>query len=91
MRKARYEQGKARGYACVSYVSSRAVVWPSLELGDNSMIYENTVIQPYATVGSNCIVSSSVHISHHAQAADYCFISAGVVTGGNVRIGERWF
>ena len=91
LRKARYEQAKARGYARVSYVSSRAAVWPSLVVGDNSLIYENTVIQPYATVGNNCVVRSNVHISHHAQVADHCFISAGVVTGGNVSLGERCF
>jgi len=91
LRMDRFQQARSRGYATVSYVSSRATVWPSLEVGDNSMIYENTVIQPYATVGNGCIIRSSVHISHHTQVGDHSFIAAGVVTGGQVTIGERCF
>jgi sugar O-acyltransferase (sialic acid O-acetyltransferase NeuD family) len=91
LRKVRYENAKARGYACVSYVSSRALVWPNLLIGENTMIAENSVIQPFARIGNNCIVRSSVHISHHAQVADHSFIAAGVTTGGNVKIGERCF
>jgi len=89
VRRSRYEDAKARGYQCISYVSSKATTWPDLQVGENSFIYENTVIQPYATVGHNCVIRSSVHISHHVHVGDHCFFAPGVVTGGNVVIEEQ--
>lgn len=91
IRRARCEAAQAIGYSLISYVSSKACVWPNLQMGHNSLIFEHTVIQPYARIGDNCVIRSSVHISHHVCINDHCFVAAGVVTGGGVSLGEQSF
>lgn len=91
VRRARFEQAKARGYAFVSYVSSRASVWPDLQIGENVLIYEHAIIQPFARIGSNCIIRSGAHISHHCEVADHAFVAAEVAMGGEGYVGEQAF
>jgi sugar O-acyltransferase (sialic acid O-acetyltransferase NeuD family) len=91
IRRARYEQAKQRGYSFVSYVSSRASVWPDLRIGDNVLIYEHAIIQPFARIGNNCIIRSGAHISHHCEVADHAFVAAEVAMGGAAYVGEQAF
>ena len=82
---------KARGYRLATYVSSRASVWPDLELGDNCFVMEGTLIQPFVRISNNVIVWSGSLISHHVEIADNCFIASGVTVSGGVRIGPNCF
>ena len=91
LRRARFEAARRRGYDFVSYVSSRASVWPDLHVGDNVLIYEHAIIQPFARIGSNCIIRSGAHISHHCQVADHAFVAAEVAMGGEGVVGEQAF
>lgn len=91
VRRARYEAARARGYDCVSYVSSRASVWPDLQIGDNVLVYEHAIIQPFARIGDNCIIRSGAHISHHCQVQDHAFVAAEVAMGGEGLVGEQAF
>lgn len=91
VRRARYEAAKQRGYTFVSYVSSRASVWPDLDIGENVLIYEHAIIQPFVRIGSNCIIRSGAHLSHHCQIADHAFVAAQVAMGGEGFVGEQAF
>lgn len=91
LRKARYLAAKTLGYRCISYVSSKATVWPGFEPGDNCFIFEDNVIQPFVSIGNNVILWSGNHIGHHTSIADHCFLASHVVVSGNVSIGERCF
>lgn len=91
LRMDRYRQAKAAGYGFVSYVSSRASVWPDLQIGENCLIYEHAIIQPFARIGDNVIIRSGVHISHHCEVGSHSFIGAEAAFGGNVTLGERVF
>ncbi len=91
IRRSRYEQAKQRGYTFVSYVSSRASVWPDLKLGENVLIYEHAIIQPFARIGNNCIIRSGAHISHHCEVANHAFVGAEVAMGGDGYVGEQAF
>lgn len=91
VRRSRFERAKARGYAFVSYVSSRASVWPDLKIGENVLIYEHAIIQPFARIGDNCIIRSGAHISHHCEVADHAFVAAEVAMGGEGYVGEQAF
>jgi sugar O-acyltransferase (sialic acid O-acetyltransferase NeuD family) len=88
LRTERYLMAKSLGYRFVSYVSTRALIWPDLQVGENCMIYEGVIIQPFARIGDNCILRSGCNISHHADVADHVFISAGALVAGGARIGE---
>lgn len=91
LRRTRYEQAKAQGYRFIRYVSSRALTWPDLRIGENCLIYEGAIIQPFSTIGDNVIIRSGVHISHHCTVADHAFVAAGATLGGHVHIGEQAF
>lgn len=91
LRRDRYLSAKARGYACASWISSRAVTWPDLACGDNAMVFEGAIVQPFARIGSNTIVRSGCHVSHHAVVEDHCFLAPRACLGGGAVIKERCF
>jgi sugar O-acyltransferase (sialic acid O-acetyltransferase NeuD family) len=80
-----------RGYALASYVSSRAFVWPNVELGEHCFIFENNVVQPFVRLGRNVVLWSGNHIGHHSTIGDNCFVSSHVVVSGFVTIGRNCF
>src|SRR5437879_11045966 len=43
-RAAVYNDSKSRGYELISYISSRAIHWGEIEIGDNCCIFENVVL-----------------------------------------------
>ncbi|MCR4322235.1 MAG: acetyltransferase [Candidatus Brocadiaceae bacterium] len=91
LRMQKFNEARQRGYQFVSYISSRASVWPDLQIGENCMVYEHAIIQPFAHIGDNVIIRSGVHISHHTAVGDHCFIGAEAALAGNVQVGERCF
>lgn len=91
LRAARYSEGRARGYSFVTYVSSRALVWPDLQVGENAMIYEGANVQPFARIGQDCILRNACNIGHHATIGDHVFLAAHAVVGGGATVGERCF
>ena len=84
-------QVKAAGYSPISYVSSKATVWPDLRVGENCFVLEDNTIQPFVRIGDNTTLWSGNHIGHHATIGDHCFITSHVVVSGGVTVGERCF
>lgn len=84
-------EAKAKGYAPVSYVSSRAFVWRNAEIGENCFVFEGNVIQYSARVGNNVILWSGNHIGHRAVIGDDAFLSSHVVVSGYCSVGEACF
>ena len=91
LRAEKYQAAKDKGYALVSYVSSRATTFPGLQVGDNSFILEDNTIQPFVTIGNNVTLWSGNHIGHHSRIKDNCFIASHVVVSGGVTVGENCF
>ena len=86
-----YDAAKRVGYAPVSYVSSRAFVWPNCRIGEHCFIFEHNVVQPFSAIGRNVVLWSGNHIGHHSRIKDHCFISSHVVISGLCEVGERCF
>ena len=82
---------RAKGYRLVSYLSSRATVFPGFELNENCFILEDNTIQPFASVGANVTLWSGNHIGHHSIIEDDVFLASQVVVSGGVRIGQASF
>lgn len=91
LRKRKFEEAKAKGYKCVSYVSSKASTWPDLTVGENCFIFEDNTIQPFVTIGDNCVLWSGNHIGHHTNIHDHVFITSHVVISGCCEVGENSF
>jgi sugar O-acyltransferase (sialic acid O-acetyltransferase NeuD family) len=82
---------RAKSYRIVSYLSSRATVFPDFELKENCFILEDNTIQPFARVGANVTLWSGNHIGHHSVIEDDVFIASHVVISGGVRVGQGSF
>jgi sugar O-acyltransferase (sialic acid O-acetyltransferase NeuD family) len=89
LRRRLYDQVKASGYTCASYLSSRAFVWHNVEIGENTFIFEDNVLQHRVRVGDNVILWRGNHVGHQTVIEDDCFVSSHVVISGFCRIG-RW-
>jgi sugar O-acyltransferase (sialic acid O-acetyltransferase NeuD family) len=85
------DECKGKGYELVSYVSSKALPFGELEVGENTFVFEANVIQPFVRIGRNVIIWSGNHIGHHSTIEDHCFIASHAVISGNVTIGEESF
>jgi sugar O-acyltransferase (sialic acid O-acetyltransferase NeuD family) len=85
-RAAKYHEAKAKGYELINYISSKAVTWPGLVIGDNCSIYENCVIQPFARIGNNVVIAPGGIVGHHNVVNDHCFLATNTVLLGNVTL-----
>ena len=86
LREEKYLQAKAKGYELINYISSKAVVWPDLSIGDNCLIGENTSISPFVEIGNNVFIGPGCLIGHHSIIKDNCFIGPNAVILGSTTI-----
>ncbi len=87
LREEKYYQAKAKGYALITYLSSKATTWPGLISGDNCVVSEYASIGPRSEIGNDVTIGPNVVIGHHVVIKDHCFISAGSVILGGVTVG----
>ena len=91
VRAEKYEAAKSKGYKLISYVSSKATVFPGFECGDNCFIFEDNTIQPFVRVGNNVVMWSGNHIGHHSVIKDHVMITSHVVISGCCTVEEFCF
>jgi sugar O-acyltransferase (sialic acid O-acetyltransferase NeuD family) len=91
LRRRLYEEVKAAGYTCVSYVSSSALVWHNVEIGENTCVFEHSSLQHMARIGNNVILWNGVHIGHQSVVEDDCFFASHAVIAGYCRVGRGSF
>lgn len=95
VRMKRYTEAKQKGYTLVSYVSSKAVVWPELKIGENCMICDCANIRPFTKLGDNTFVMSGATIGHDAEVKEHCYLAihavllAGAKVESNCVIGSN--
>lgn len=85
-REERYYQAKEKGYKLATYISSKAVTWPELVIGDNCIVSENTTLGPRVRIGNDVAIGPNVVVGHHSVIGDHCFISSGAVILGGARV-----
>lgn len=86
-----YEEMKAKGYRCATYISSHAFVWRNATIGENCFIFEDNTVQPFVTIEDNVILWSGNHIGHRTIIKKNCFISSHAVISGYCTINESCF
>lgn len=91
VRRRLYNEVKAMGYSCVSYVSSHAFVVSSVEIGENTFIYENVILQHLSSVGNNVFIGSGTCIGHSSIIEEDCYFGPHATVCGNCRIGRGSF
>lgn len=85
-----YQAIKGKGYACISYLSSKATVFDN-EIGENCFILEDNTIQPFTRIGNNVVLWSGNHIGHHSVVRDHVTFTSHVVMSGHCDIGSYSF
>lgn len=88
-RKAPYEMMKQIGYECVNVVHNRAIIEPSVMIGEGNLIAAGAIIGSDARIGNNCIINAGAVISHDCIISDNCHIASGAILGGGVIVGEN--
>ena len=83
LRESVYQQIRHKGYDMISYVSSKATVFPGAEIGDNCFILEDNTIQPFTSIGNNVVLWSGNHIGHHGVIKDHVSFTSHVVLSGH--------
>lgn len=91
VRRQLYDKAKQMNYRLVSYISSKAFVWPNVKIGDNCFILEDNTLQPFTEVGDNVVMWSGNHLGHRSVVREDCFISSHCVISGYCDIGARSF
>jgi len=91
LRQEKFLQAKNAGYALPSYICSKLISWPDLNVGENCFILENQTIQPNVRIGNNVMIWSGNHIGHASIIGDHTYIASHVVISGNCSIGNRCF
>jgi sugar O-acyltransferase (sialic acid O-acetyltransferase NeuD family) len=86
-----YQKCREMGYSLISYVSSKATIFPESPIGDNCFILEDNTIQPFTSIGNNVILWSGNHIGHHGKVEDHVFFTSHVVMSGHCVIGASSF
>lgn len=82
---------KRQGYTCASFVSPRAFVWRTAEIGENAFVFEDNVVQHGVRIGDDVVLWSGNHIGHRTVVEDHVFIASHVVVSGFCRIGASSF
>lgn len=90
-REQKYKEAKQKGYRLATYVSSKATVWDTLKIGDNSFVFEHNNIQPFVEIGSNVVLWSGNQIAHHSIIGDHVFIASHAVVSGRCVVGDYCF
>ncbi len=86
LRESVYQKIKEKGYDLVSYVSSKATVFPGAQIGDNCFILEDNTIQPFTSIGNNVVLWSGNHIGHHSVIKDHVSFTSHVVLSGHCTV-----
>jgi sugar O-acyltransferase (sialic acid O-acetyltransferase NeuD family) len=82
-RRQKYCAIKQKGYALISYVSSKATRFAGTPIGDNCFILEDNTLQPYTSIGNNVVLWSGNHIGHHSVIRDHVMFTSHVVLSGH--------
>lgn len=91
VRASKYHVAKEQGYSLISYVSSKATIWPNFCCGENCFILEDNTIQPFVNIGNNVIMWSGNHVGHHTTIKDHVMLTSHVVISGCCTIEEFCF
>jgi sugar O-acyltransferase (sialic acid O-acetyltransferase NeuD family) len=82
----KYQQAKAKGYRLISYISSKAITWPDLVVGENCFISEGSICRPFLKIGNNVLILPGASIGHDSVIKDHCFIAAHATLLGAVTL-----
>ena len=91
LRAKKYNEVKAKGYYCPSYIDHNSNIPDDLIHGENCFLMSNSLVHPKVKIGNNVFVWSGAIIGHHTKIEDNCWFTSGSNISGNVNIGKNSF
>lgn len=81
-RESMYRRAREMGYTLRNYVSPTCDITPTVEMGDNNLIFGQTHIGIGGRMGSNNIIRQMVYLGHDFVLGSHNVIGAGCRIGG---------
>ena len=69
-------------------ISKNSILNGNVSVGEGTVIISNSVVNSGTKFGKHCLINTSSSIDHHNSFGNFSSTGPGVVTGGNVKIGE---
>lgn len=88
IRKKEVEAHIAKGHVFGTAIHPKAIVYPTAEIGEGSMILAGAIIGPHAVIGKHCIVNHGATVDHDCIIECFAHIAPGAHLCGEVRVGE---
>ncbi len=79
VRRQKYEEAKRKGYTLANYISSKAIVWPELILGENCMICDGANVRPFTRIGNDTFIMPGAVVGHDVAVGDHCYLAIHAV------------
>ena len=77
-----------RNIKWATIISKNSILQENVSIGEGTIIVANTVINTGTIIGKHCLINTSSSIDHHNNFKNFSSTGPGVITGGNVKIGE---
>jgi sugar O-acyltransferase (sialic acid O-acetyltransferase NeuD family) len=80
-----------KNFKWISLVSKKTIIGYNVNIGEGSIILPGTFLGNNVKIEKHCIVNSSCSIDHDSILSNYSSFGPGVITGGNVLVGQLSF
>jgi UDP-N-acetylbacillosamine N-acetyltransferase len=82
-----YKKIKEHGFKVVTLIHNSAIISPTCQIGEGTVVMPNVVINAKSNIGIGVILNSGCIIEHECQVNDFAHISPNAALAGNVTIG----
>lgn len=82
---------KRAGYRLITYISPRASLLGTVEVGENCFVGDYAVIRTLSRIGDNVIIGGLSYIGQRTRIHDHCFISQSSSLSSNNEVGPYAF
>ena len=75
----------------ITAVHPTASIGRGVRIGEGTVVMAGCCVNPDTVIGRHCIINTHASLDHENVLKDFANVSPGVVTGGNVALGEYCF
>lgn len=86
-----FKEAKDKGYQLYSHICRKNTIWPTLEVGENVLIWEHNNLQPFVKIEDGVIISRGNSIGHNSTIGAFSFIANHAVFCGFNTVGPKCF
>ncbi len=83
-----FEKIARLSFPVASYISSKAIVDSSSNIGINCLVLPGVILEPNTVIEENCFINSGAIVCHHTCIKAHSILAAGSLIGGHTTIGE---